>query len=205
MKPKIPTIAIPKAQKAVKSKKAAKPRTKAKRKPRLPVMVGQPPMDATPPDIRDTRPTRPVPDERLGDPQALDHAAPKVVTPKPVSAKPAVQRTGRIVQGQTCTWLGDLAETGDDPENPYKPVCPHCGGSLINSGDQELTRMQNRLYELGTYEIPRSEKDQTPPRPHPNFVDFVSWMREQPTCWPSAEEAALDYRAATGKIVDPSR
>lgn len=207
-KVKIPTITVPpQPQKAAKSKKKDATKGKSK-KAKLGRVIGHPPMDATPPDIQDTRPKlAPKTSERLGEPGALDHAAPKVVSPQaPVTpAKRNVVMTGRVVQGQTCTWLGDLGEAGDDPSNPERPVCPYCGGGLIHAGDQELARMQNRLYELGTYEIPLSERDQTPARPHPNFVDFVDWMKKQPTCWSSTEEAALDYRAATGKVVDPSR
>jgi hypothetical protein len=209
-KVKIPTITVPQqAQKAAKSKNRVASKGKGK-KIKLARIIGHPPMDSVPPDIQDTRPKiklKPRSQERMGDLDALDHAAPQVARPQaPVTpAKRNVVMTGRIVQGQSCTWLGDLGEAGDDSENPEIPVCPHCGGKLVHAGDQEVVRMGNRLYELGAYEVMPSDRDQTPARPHPNFVDFVAWMKDQPKCWPSAEDAALDYTQATGKICDPSR
>lgn len=200
---KIPTVTIPQQpKKAVKKKTAVKPK---KSKPGR--IIGHPPMDAMPPDIRDSRPVKTIKMESGTEVNVHKVKGSKVATPQAsvTPAKRDVVMTGRIVQGQTCTWLGDLGEAGDDPSNPEIPVCPYCSGKLVHAGDQELARMGNRLYELGSYEVLPSDKDQTPARAHPNYVDFVAWMKTKPTCWSTVEEAAFDYQSETGKVCNPER
>lgn len=195
---KIPTISIPKQQKPVAAKKKAKGKAKTKRGPRLPVMVGAPPLGSTPPDILDTRPKKRIVKLESGAEVAVVEV-PKVAPPPPPTPAKEVVLTGRMVQGRTCTWLGDLGYAVDDANG--QPRCPHCNGELLNAPDPEITRMGNRLFELGTYDPLPSHTAM--PRPHPGYMEFVAWLQKQ-RCYPTIEDAALVYRKATGKTVDPT-
>lgn len=194
----IPVVSLPpQPHKARRTKKPSKAKVKAKKQSKLP-QIGEPPIDQAPPDFRD-RPQKA--NLRLGEPRALETAAPQVTPPpKPPEppAKPVVTMTGRMVMGQSCTWLGDLGEAPDNEQG--QPCCPYCKGVLIEAGPPEQIRLGMINYELGQY-----DSVNPPPRPHPGYTMFTDWMRKQPRCWPTGEEAASDYAIATGRKVDIAR
>lgn len=192
-KPIIPTIRI-----EAKAKKPAKAKVKAKKQPK-PRTVGAPPLDATPPEIKDTRPkAKPIP-VATPEPAKPVTEAPKAIPaqPKQVPAK-NVPLTGRMVQGLNCTWLGDMAEAGGDPNG--QPLCPYCNSPLLTAMDMATIVLGVKAYELGAY-----DSVNPPPRPHPGYVAFFDWMHKSGKCYPSIVAAAAEYEAQTGNKVDPTR
>ncbi len=191
-----------KARVVVKAKTKAtnKPKAATKRKPvkrakavkQVPVQVGAPPTDMTPPAMEDTRPT----------PTA---AIPEVQSKKVLVADTALGRevsktvsTGPLVQGASCTWIGPLSATAEDSATQLS-LCPHCHGHVIAAADEETMRLGFEAWELGVY--PSADLNH-PPRPHPGYRGLVTWMRKLPRCWPTIERAAVAYREATGTNVD---
>jgi hypothetical protein len=200
-----------KPKKGTKTKAKSKKAKRAKRAKSAPDLT-QVPASMAPPPMEDSRPV-PVPEpgkdapsvaaEALGAEPRTD-AAVKV---QPVSAGKAASKPvtsamtvdTRLVQGATCTWIGPLDAAPDSPDNG-QPVCPHCKGHLLTSPDRATIELGLEQFELGAYEAINP-----PPRRHPGYKELVHWMMDQDQCWDTIENAAVAYREATGKTVDPSR
>jgi hypothetical protein len=192
-------------------KKQAKKKVKRQSKPKLGQQVGAPPADMAPPEIRDSRPLAPgkSPDKVAGADTSnvqttSTDAAPGTATDSAPASQPQSEPTratelyGPLVQGATCTWIGRMSQTKDDGHGV--PVCPNCGGHLVESTDEDTIRLGVEQYELGAY-----TSVNPPPRPHPGYTGMVTWMRGQGKCWPTIEAAAESYFKTTGTRVDPSR
>jgi hypothetical protein len=184
-----------------------------------PASTSIPPSTMTPPAIQDTRP---LPVQSAPQPPSVPLTpvpAPAAQTPLPsptktngqgqpgpaqtathAQSRPEVEvvMTGRLVQGSTCTWIGDLAESVDDASGV--PVCPHCKGRLLTLPPAETVMTGVDAYERGEY-----TSINPLPRPHPGYRGLVEWMRKQPKCYATIEAAAEEYEADTGMRVDPRR
>lgn len=198
----IPTIKLPATKKKASPKKTFKAKPKKSSPKPKPEQHLTPPLGEAPPDIRDARPIHASPLNTVPGPGKNDTT--KVVVEEPLPAqKPASTfvPSGRMVMGQKCTWVGDLAEAPDGPGNI--PVCPHCKQGLLNAPPLSLIDMGIKEYEEGTYQVPPSAAGRgVEAHPHPGYVAMLQWMREQPTCFAAMSIAALAYQKATGIAVD---
>ena len=207
-------VAPKKASKSAPKKKPSKPVKKSK--PLAGQQVGAPPTDMTPPQIDDTRPVHkpihthakepvhsaspePVVTSDLRGVTAEDtEASRRAVTTGEVGGTAG---TGHLMQGATCTWIGRESQAAKDMATGAL-LCPHCNGRLVQlAGDEKTLELGFEAWELGAY--PSADHNH-PPRPHPGYRGLVTWMRKQSMCWMTIEQAASDYRKATGNNVDPS-
>lgn len=208
-----------KAKKAVKPKAKAKARPKsktskkAKRGKRAAPETSTVPATMAPPAMEDTRPTRgkmtqktetltpetPTPSTRTqtetGPTDEQTRTKTKTI---PSTGTDTSTPTGTLVQGVSCTWIGDLSLCPTDKDDI--PVCPSCNGRLIYTPDRHTMELGFDQFELGAYPPTPTAK----PRPHPGYTGFMQWLMQQAEhCWPNIQDAADAYLTETGRKVDP--
>ena len=107
---------------------------------------------------------------------------------------------GRFCYGVCCTWFGSIHETKANGSG--LPGCPKCGGVLFEMSNEGEWWEGIDRFERGDYP---SSDPLSPSRPHPGYRALWEWMRAQPMCLKTPEEAATKYERETGKTVNISR
>lgn len=96
-------------------------------------------------------------------------------------------RDEQYVYGACCMWHGPISEVGHcGPGDMRLPCCPKCSGMLFQTTKAE--------WDSGALTFENNG--------HPNYREFLSWVREQPKCFSGNQDAAREFFAQTGKHID---
>lgn len=80
----------------------------------------------------------------------------------------------RIVYGARCAWWDSIGQAASTPAGI--PCCPHCGGVLLELGNEEEWWAAARRFEANQV---------------PGYVDFLEWSRGR--CFATYDEALDAY------------
>ena len=89
------------------------------------------------------------------------------------------------VYSARCAWSGPISKVGKTKGEQSIPCCPHCGSVLFQMDEKKWW----------------SDAESWDKQRHANYVEFWKWSEAQPRCWPTVEEAAVEFKKATRKEV----